>query len=143
MLNCLAIEACPRLFSFWWGVIFVERNLLAQGRCEFLTHCPGARARLSGIDRQHGLDQSGRQSQRHAEYPNITQDYARTFHDQKEMRIDVWLSSHAAQFDMHKKYKPGDAYDPDRFVNPKGFRASVERLEKIYRDQLAQERQGK
>jgi metallo-beta-lactamase class B len=76
-------------------------------------------------------------------YTNIAQDYARTFHDQKEMQIDVWLSSHAAQFDLHKKYKPGDAYDPDRFVDPQGFRASVERLEKIYRDHLAQERQGK
>jgi hypothetical protein len=76
-------------------------------------------------------------------YPNIAQDYARTFHDQKEMQIDVWLSSHAAQFDLHKKYKPGDAYDPDRFVDPQGFRASVERLEKIYRDHLAQERQAK
>ena len=76
-------------------------------------------------------------------YPNIAEDYARTFHDQKEMKIDVWLASHAAQFDLHKKYKPGDAYDPNRFVDPKGFLASVERLEKIYRDQLAQERQSK
>jgi metallo-beta-lactamase class B len=76
-------------------------------------------------------------------YPNIAQDYARTFHDQKEMQIDVWLASHAAQFDLHKKYKPGDPYNPDRFVDPQGFRASVERLEKIYREQLAQERQAK
>ena len=73
-------------------------------------------------------------------YPNIAQDYARTFHDQKEMQIDVWLASHAAQFDLHSKYKPGDPYDPNRLVDPKGFLASVERLEKIYRDQLAAER---
>ena len=76
-------------------------------------------------------------------YPNITQDYARTFHDQKEMSIDVWLASHAAQFRMHDKYKPGDPYNPQRFVDPAGFRSAVERLEKTYRDQLAQERQAK
>jgi metallo-beta-lactamase class B len=76
-------------------------------------------------------------------YPGITQDYARTFHDQKEMKIDIFLASHAAQFKLHEKYQPGDAYNPERFVDPKGFRAEVDRLEKIYVDQLAKERQAK
>ena len=72
-------------------------------------------------------------------YPNIAADYARTFHDQKEMKIDVFLASHASQFRMHEKYKPGDPYDPNRFVDPKGFQDSVERLEKAYRAQVAAE----
>ena len=76
-------------------------------------------------------------------FPDITQAYARTFHDQKETKLDVWLASHAAQFDLHKKYQPGDPYNPDRFVDPEGFRASVERLEKVYREQLAKEQQAK
>ena len=59
------------------------------------------------------------------------------------MKIDVWLASHAAQFKLHEKYKPGDAYNPDRFVDPKGFREAVERLEKVYVDQLASERAAK
>ena len=75
-------------------------------------------------------------------YPNITADYARTFHEQKDMQLDIWLSSHAAQFDMHKKHQPGDAYNPDRFVDPQGFHASVDRLEKIYRDHLEEERRA-
>ena len=76
-------------------------------------------------------------------FPDITQAYARTFHDQKETKLDVWLASHAAQFDLHKKYQPGDPYNPDRFVDSQGFRASVERLEKVYREQLAKEQQAK
>lgn len=76
-------------------------------------------------------------------FPEIAQAYAQTFHDQKEMKIDVWLASHAAQFDMHKKYQPGDTYNPDRFVDPEGFQAAVARLEKLYRDQLVKEQQGK
>lgn len=72
-------------------------------------------------------------------FPDISQAYARTFHDQKEMKLDVWLASHAAQFDLHKKYQPGDPYEPDRFVDPQGFQAAVARLEKVYRDQLAKE----
>lgn len=75
-------------------------------------------------------------------YPEITKDYANTFIAQKEMKIDVWLASHAGQFRMHEKYKPGDAYDPSRFVDPNGFVEAVRRLEKAYLDQLAKERAG-
>ena len=75
-----------------------------------------------------------------AKYPGITEDYARTFKAQKDMQIDIWLASHASQFKLHEKYKPGDAFNPDRFVDPQGFKASVEQLEKRYLEQLARER---
>jgi metallo-beta-lactamase class B len=73
-------------------------------------------------------------------YPGIAADYAKTFADQKAMKIDIWLASHASQFGLHDKYKPGDRFNPERFVAPKGFLASVERLEKAYQEQLAKER---
>ena len=73
-------------------------------------------------------------------YPTIADDYARTFAAQKALPVDVFLASHAAQFGMHDKYKPGDTYDPNRFVDPKGYLAAVERLEGVYREQLARER---
>ena len=75
--------------------------------------------------------------------PGIQQDYANTFASQKAMMIDIFLSSHASQFGMHDKYKPGDAYSPDRFVDPKGFPAAVLSLEKVYLDQVAKERAAK
>jgi metallo-beta-lactamase class B len=78
-----------------------------------------------------------------ASYPGIQQDYARTFAAQQAMKIDVFLASHASQFGMHAKYKPGDAYNPDRFVDPEGFLQAVRRLEKAYVDQVATERAGK
>jgi metallo-beta-lactamase class B len=76
-------------------------------------------------------------------YPEVGEDYARTFRAQKEMKIDVWLASHASQFGMHDKYKPGDPYDPERFVDPAGYLKSVQRLEKVYLDQLEMERAKK
>lgn len=76
-------------------------------------------------------------------YANITTDYARSLHDLKEMDIDVYLASHAAQFKLHDKYKPGDPYKADRFIDPNGFKMELARLEKLYRDQLEQERSGK
>ena len=76
-------------------------------------------------------------------FPGIAEAYANTFRLQKELKFDVWLSSHAGQFRMHEKYKPGDAYSPDRFLDFNGFRAALNRLEKLYLDQLAQERAAK
>jgi metallo-beta-lactamase class B len=73
-------------------------------------------------------------------YPTIGDDYARTFAAQKALPVDVFLASHAAQFRMHQKYEPGNPYDPNRFVDPQGYLTEVERLEKIYIEQLAKER---
>ncbi len=72
-------------------------------------------------------------------YPGIAADYAKTFADQKAMKIDIWLASHASQFGLHDKYKPDDRFNAERFVAPKAFLASVEGLEKAYREQLVAE----
>lgn len=75
-------------------------------------------------------------------FPGIREAYARTFHDQNEMQIDIWLASHAGQFNLHGKFKPGDPYDPNRFVDPAGFHAAVKRLETTYHEQLEAEQKG-
>jgi metallo-beta-lactamase class B len=75
-------------------------------------------------------------------YPTIAADYARTFAAQKTIPVDVFLSSHAGQFRLHEKYKPGDTYDPNRFVDPKGYLAAVEDMEQRFKAQLAKERAG-
>ena len=71
------------------------------------------------------------------------QDYAQTFASQKAMKIDAFFASHASQFGMHNKYKPGDVYNPDRFVDPAGFLQAVSELEKTYLAQVAREKAGK
>ena len=76
-------------------------------------------------------------------YPEIGKDYGRTFLALKDMKIDVFLASHASQFRLHEKYKPGDAYNPERFVDPTGYLSSVQRLEKAYLEQLEKERAKK
>lgn len=73
-------------------------------------------------------------------YPGVAEDFAETYRRQKAMDVDVWVAAHGGQYDLHGKYEPGQEYSPDTFVDPEGFVAEVERLERIYREQLAEER---
>ena len=62
---------------------------------------------------------------------------------QKALDIDIFLASHAGQFDLHRKYQPGDRYNPERFVDPSGYRAAVARMEGAFLAALAKERPKK
>lgn len=75
-------------------------------------------------------------------FPKISDAYGTTLAKQKQMKPDVWVSSHAGHFNMHEKYKPGDKYDPNRFVDPKGYIAKVEMYEQRYREQLQKDREA-
>jgi metallo-beta-lactamase class B len=70
-------------------------------------------------------------------YPNVAKDYAHTFDVMKKVHFDIWLASHASQFDLHKKHKPGDAYNPTAFMgDQKGYDAAVDDLYKAYLKKL-------
>lgn len=73
-------------------------------------------------------------------YPGVADDFARTFREQKAMDVDVWVAAHGSQYGLEDKYRPGQEYSPDAFVDPQGFYAEVGRLEQIYLDQVAAER---
>ncbi len=73
-------------------------------------------------------------------YPGVSEDFASTYRKQKAMQVDVWVAAHGSQYGLHDKYRPGQAYSPDTFVDPQGFLQAVERLERIYLDQVAQEK---
>jgi len=72
-------------------------------------------------------------------YPGVAEDFAETFRKQKALKVDVWVAAHGSQYGLHGKYTPGQPYSPDTFVDPEGFRAAVERLERLYREQVAAE----
>ena len=73
-------------------------------------------------------------------YPGVAEDFARTYASQKAMDVDVWVAAHGGHYGLLDKYRPGQAYSPDTFVDPEGFLAEVERLERIYEEQVAVER---
>jgi len=75
-------------------------------------------------------------------YPNIAAEYAHSFAILKELHPEIFLASHASQFGLHRKYQPGDTYQPIRFIDPAGYRAAVDSLQAAFEAQLARERKG-
>ena len=73
-------------------------------------------------------------------YPGVADDFAETFRKQKALEVDVWVAAHGSQYGLHGKYEAGQDYRPDTFVDPQGFLAAVERLERLYLEQIAAER---
>mgnify|MGYP003410346485 FL=1 len=71
-------------------------------------------------------------------YPEIAADYAYTFKAMKNISFDIWLSSHASQFDMHDKHKPGDGYNPAAFKEQAGYDAALSELQKKYEAKMKQ-----
>ncbi|WP_410429567.1 subclass B3 metallo-beta-lactamase [Pedobacter lusitanus] len=62
-------------------------------------------------------------------YPGIAKDYAYTLNAMKKLKFDMWLSSHASQFGLLTKHKPGDAYNPAAFIDQKGYDSAIRDLE--------------
>jgi len=72
-------------------------------------------------------------------YPNIARDYAYTLDAMKKLSFDIWLASHANQFELQRKHKPGDAYNPDAFIDKKGYDEEINDLQ----DQFLKKVKGK
>ncbi|HEX5430404.1 MAG TPA: subclass B3 metallo-beta-lactamase [Bryobacteraceae bacterium] len=76
------------------------------------------------------------------DYPNIVEDMRATFKKARTFPVQVFLSSHASFYDMAAKYeklkarKPGD---PNPFVDPEGYKAHVDKYEKIFETALARQ----
>jgi len=65
-------------------------------------------------------------------YPEIAEDFARTFRVLKALRCDIFLGAHGSYYGMEAKYprlKPG----VNPFVDPEGYRRFVQEKEKAYR----------
>jgi metallo-beta-lactamase class B len=50
----------------------------------------------------------------------------------KKLSFDIWVASHASQFNLHHKHHPGDAYNPEAFIDRKGYDSALYDLQKDY-----------
>jgi metallo-beta-lactamase class B len=60
-------------------------------------------------------------------YPNVGADYERTFRMQFELRPDIWLGGHGSFFGLKDKRARQKAGEVNPFVDPAGWKASLER----------------
>jgi metallo-beta-lactamase class B len=73
-------------------------------------------------------------------YEGVAEDFLNTYRKQKEMDVDIWVAAHNSQYNMHEKYRPGQDYSPETFLDPEGFVRAIEELEQQYEDYIAEER---
>ncbi len=73
-------------------------------------------------------------------YPTIVADFKNTLAMQATYTPDIWVSSHAGQFNLHDVYKPGDSYNPARFGDLAAYKAKIAGYQAAYDKQLAEER---
>lgn len=62
-------------------------------------------------------------------YPNIARDYTYTLNAMKKLSFDIWLASHASQFELQRKHKPGADYNPGAFIDKKGYDEEISDLQ--------------
>jgi metallo-beta-lactamase class B len=72
-------------------------------------------------------------------YPTIAADYAYTLKAMKNISFDIWLASHASQFKLHTKHKPGEAYNPAAFIDQAGYDTLISDLQKDYTEKVKQQ----
>lgn len=75
-----------------------------------------------------------------ASYPNVGKDYAYTLGTMKKLQFDLWVASHASQFRLHEKRKPGDGYHPEVFSARPGYESSINSIKKEYDKRLEEEK---
>ena len=69
-------------------------------------------------------------------YPQIADDYARTFSVLKSLPCDVFLGAHGNYFGMEAKYGRMKSSGPNPFIDPQGYQNYVAERERAFRMEL-------
>ena len=76
-------------------------------------------------------------------YPEIAEDFGKSIAKYKTMKPDVFLGSHSWFFDLAGKYKRLQAgATPNPYVDPSGYKAWVDNMEKNYNSLIAEQKKA-
>lgn len=75
------------------------------------------------------------------DYPQIADDYIRSFKTLRALHVDVFLAAHGSFYNLTEKYPRLAEGGPNPFIDPAGFQAHIDAKEKSFYDEL--ERQKK
>ena len=76
-------------------------------------------------------------------YPNHAADFKKTFARLKKLKVDVFLGSHAQFFKMKEKLKVRISKKKNVFIDPKGYKNFVLRMEKSFLKKLKAQQKKK
>jgi metallo-beta-lactamase class B len=74
-------------------------------------------------------------------YPNIQEDFIRSFKVLRSLPCDVYLGSHTGFYQMTQKYaklEQAGAGGPNPYIDPAGYKALVDSSEKAFYDRVAE-----
>lgn len=77
-------------------------------------------------------------------YPNIAEDFTKTYQTLKNIKADVFLASHGQFFDLSEKaakLRAGAKINP--FIDPQGYQRFIARMTKAFEDKLKAEKMSK
>jgi metallo-beta-lactamase class B len=72
-------------------------------------------------------------------YPEIVEDYEKSFRLLKALHCDVFLGPHGGYYKMAEKYKRIGGND-NPFIDPEGYKAFIEQRERAFYEQLAEQK---
>jgi metallo-beta-lactamase class B len=75
-------------------------------------------------------------------YPQIADDYVKTFKVLKSLPVDLFLGAHGAYFGLKAKYEKMTSGGPNPFIDPAGYRAYVGEREETFLKELARQKQN-
>jgi len=70
------------------------------------------------------------------QYPEMKQDYERTFSVLKSLSCDYFLGAHGSYFDLERKYAKYKAGATSIFIDPDGYKAYIAEREQAFRAEL-------
>ena len=76
------------------------------------------------------------------DYPNIVDDMRATYRKAREIPAEVWVSSHGVFYGLDEKYAKLETRregDPNPFVDPDGYKATVAEQERLFEEALARQ----
>ena len=76
------------------------------------------------------------------EYPEIAEDYVRSFKALRSMPVDMFLGAHGSFYGLPEKYVKLEKGGPNPFVDPEGFKAHVDRQEKNFQARLEEQKKA-
>jgi metallo-beta-lactamase class B len=76
------------------------------------------------------------------QYPQIAEDYVRSFATLRKLPCDIFLAAHGAFYDLDAKYAKLQQGGPNPFVDHAGYVAYIDLKEKQFHDEFERQKKG-